>query len=131
MKAVGYLKPPKKTVPTLTIRRALSGLDKKGDRTKKLKKTQHADHNAIYNGLQIINDTLVKMIQPNQQHKPKHNCNIENTILLGSGSTTKEIFMNPDLVNNINPSKSTLHISTNLGMKNITLQGEVKKSGDV
>ena len=61
------------------------------------------------------------MVQHKQRHKPKHISNLENIIVLDSGSTTKRKFMNTDLVTNIKPIKIPFSMSTNAGTKKMTL----------
>ena len=67
------------------------------------------------------------MVQHKQQHKSKHNWNLEDVILFESGSTIKVTFMNHNLFANIKPIKSTLYVFTNSGTKKIAMQGGVKK----
>ena len=95
---------------------------KKGSEQKNvIQNSQHANQNDGWNGFQYIYYNLVKMVQQNQYHKTKHKCSLEDVILLDSGPTIKGTFMNPELINNIKPSKSPLHMYTNAQMNKMTL----------
>ena len=65
--------------------------------------------------------TPVEIVQQNQQHKPKQNWNLDNTIILDSGSTIKGTFMNIDLVASIKLRNIPLYMSTNVETKQISL----------
>ena len=63
----------------------------------------------------------MEIVQQNQQHKPKQNWNLDNTIILDSGSTIKGTFMNIDLVASIKLRNIPLYMSTNVETKQISL----------
>ena len=71
------------------------------------------------------------MVPHKQYHKPKHKWNLDDVILLDSSYKTKLTLMNTNLVTNIKPGHNPLYISTNEETNKTTLQGNVKKFGDV
>ena len=98
-----------------------SGQHGKKNQNNTFQNYQYADQKSGWNEFQRENDTPAKMVQHKQRHKPKHISNLENIIVLDSGSTTKRKFMNTDLVTNIKPIKIPFSMSTNAGTKKMTL----------
>ena len=73
----------------------------------------------------------MKNVQHKKHHKPKHNWYLDNVILLDSGSRIKLKFISPNLIKNIKPINSLLHVSNNKGTNKMTLKDEINKFGDV
>ena len=59
------------------------------------------------------------MVQHKKHHKPKHNWNLDDVIILNYGSTITVKYTNTDLVTNIKPIKSPLH--TRFGHQEMSL----------
>ena len=105
-KTTEYPESLKNIVPSLTLSRAITGVDIREEKNLKGGQTyQIFDHNYKGNRSQRANNNPVKMVQNKQHHKPNQNCNFYDEILLYSGSTIKVTLMNTNRVTNIKPKK--------------------------
>ena len=66
-------------------------------------------------------------LQLQQIKKPY--AHLKNVLILDNGSTVPATVANPDFVENIRPSKTTLNMTTNAGEKHITLQADLPGLG--
>ena len=62
------------------------------------------------------------MVEATQLHQTKKS-DMQDVLILDTGSTIDATIMNPDFITNLHKSKTKLHMSTNAGSKEIHLKG--------
>ena len=69
------------------------------------------------------------MVEATQLHQTKKS-DMQDVLILDTGSTIDATIMNPDLITNLHKSKTKLHMSTNAGSKEIHLKGTMPGFGE-
>lgn len=69
------------------------------------------------------------LITAKQDHQ-NHDDDLRDVFIINTGSTISATITNPDLITNLRPAKKVLRMSTNAGMKQIALTGDVLGFGE-
>ena len=87
------------------------------------------DESWEYQGFIVQDNTIADCGIVHKQTKANGRTNYNEVFILDSGSTIPATVMNQDLVKNIKPAYSPLHMKTNAGSKVINLKGDIPNFG--